>query len=193
MGVVVLPVFLVLFFIIGLISIIILSVGLQDVIPSSLPKQRRFEKYQIILIWVSTFLSALYNYVFWITLSLIGLIGSYKYKSHFTRLYAISLIVISLFNLSNIILSVFTEIGLIMATPGNLISSIITIIGSMIGLVVVLSICLLCGFCAYKDSNSIQYSTVSAEDLTSVEVDYSASEVDPLTGYQASEVEPLTG
>jgi uncharacterized membrane protein YgaE (UPF0421/DUF939 family) len=166
----------------GFFSIIFVSIALP---PS---KQQRFEKYQIILVQVASYLTTIFFFIFWIVVSTIGAIGSYKFKSYFTKTFAYALIVLSLFNISNIILSTFSEIGL-MLVPGseNITPSIIAIIGAIASLVVNLTLFLLCGFCAYKDSNSVQYSVITSEDLSNIHEEFRGENENNDNLYQESE------
>ncbi len=74
-------------------------------ITSPIPKQRPvpIERYQFILIYLANYLSGLYNSLYWIGMAAFGVRGSFYYKAHFTKIFAYSLVVISLYNISNLI------------------------------------------------------------------------------------------
>jgi len=90
----------------GSISLIIL-LFIPGVTPSVTPSQQNFERYQFILLMVSNYFTQFFNYSFWTVVGIFGVIGSFKFKSHFTKIFSYALIVVSLFNSSYLIFQIF--------------------------------------------------------------------------------------
>jgi len=68
------------------------------------------------------------------------------------------------------------EIGFLHTNNNDIVVSIFVIIIALTTFVIFVSVCVICGILGLRDSRSIQYSVLTSEDLTSVEVGFDDNE-----------------